>query len=144
MITGFQLRAFEPRERERSRPRFCLGPDSMSFPAPPTRASPTSCNVSISCLAASKRPKRIKESTGYESLFLEFEDHEHQIHQLERSLSGHAFVHRIIANEKILSEETLSEKHDPNDKKTVSALLLDLSNAWGRKIRQNQSGKTRT
>jgi DNA repair exonuclease SbcCD ATPase subunit len=40
--------------------------------------------------------------------------------------------------------ETLSEKHDPNDKSSVSALLLELSGAWGRKIRQNQSGKTRT
>jgi AAA domain len=95
-------------------------------------------------LGGSKRPKNIKESTGYESLFLEFEDHNHHAHQLERSLSGHGFVHRIISNGATLSEENLSEKHDPNDKETVSALLLALSSASGRKIRQNQSGKIRS
>jgi hypothetical protein len=144
MITGFQLRALRVTGMGKVPAEVFFGPGFNVI----SGASNTGKSYILQCIdfmfGGSKRPKQIEESTGYESVFLEFEDHEHQIHQLERSLSGHAFVHRRIANEKILSEETLSEKHDPNDKKTVSALLLDLSRAWGRKIRQNQSGKTRT
>ena len=144
MITGFQLRALRATGMGKTPAEVSFGPGFNVI----SGASNTGKSYILQCvdfmLGGSKRPKRIKESTGYESLFLEFEDHDHQLHQLERSLTGHAFVHRVLSNGAILSEENLSEKHDPNDKKTVSALLLDLSRAWGRKIRQNQSGKTRS
>lgn len=144
MITGFQLRALRATGHGKPPAEVLFGPGCNVI----SGASNTGKSYILQCidfmLGGSKRPKRIKESTGYESLFLEFEDHNHQAHQLERSLSGHGFVHRIIANGATLSEENLSEKHDPNDKQTVSALLLSLSSALGRKIRQNQSGKVRS
>jgi len=144
MITGFQLRALRATGSGKPPAEVLFGPGCNVI----SGASNTGKSYILQCidfmLGGSKRPKRIKESTGYESLFLEFEDHNHQAHQLERSLSGHGFVHRIITNGATLSEENLSEKHDPNDKQTVSALLLALSSAWGRKIRQNQSGKIRS
>lgn len=144
MITGFQLRALRATGKGKPPAEVLFGPGFNVI----SGASNTGKSYILQCidfmLGGTKRPKRIKESTGYESLFLEFEDHSHRAHQLERSLSGHGFVHRIISNGATLSEENLSEKHDPNDKQTVSALLLDLSSAWGRKIRQNQSGKTRS
>jgi hypothetical protein len=144
MITGFQLRALRATGMGKPPAEVLFGPGFNVI----SGASNTGKSYILQCidfmLGGSKRPKRIKESTGYESLFLEFVDHDHQTHQLERSLSGHGFVHRIISNSATLSEENLSEKHDPNDKQTVSALLLALSNAWGRKIRQNQSGKIRS
>ena len=143
MFTGFQLRALRATGKGKTPAEVLFGPGFNVI----SGASNTGKSYILQCidfmLGGSKRPKRIKESTGYESLFLEFEDHNHQFHQLERSLSGHAFVHRIISQGTILLEETLSEKHDPNDKQTVSGLMLDLSSAWGRTIRQNQSGKTR-
>lgn len=143
MVTGFQLRALRATGKGKTPAEVVFGPGFNVI----SGASNTGKSYILQCidfmLGGSKRPKRIKESTGYESLFLELEDHNHRIHQLERSLSGHAFVHRIIANGATLSEETLSEKHDPNDNETVSALLLGLSNAGDRKIRQNQAGKTR-
>jgi hypothetical protein len=143
MITGFQLRALRATGKGKTPAEVVFGPGFNVI----SGASNTGKSYILQCidfmLGGSKRPNRIKESNGYESLFLELEDHNHRTHQLERSLSGHAFVHRIIVNGATLSEETLSEKHDPNEKETVSALLLGLSNAGDRKIRQNQSGKTR-
>jgi AAA domain len=143
MITGFQLRALRAAGKGKTPAEVVFGPGFNVI----SGASNTGKSYILQCidfmLGGSKRPKRIKESNGYESLFLELEDQQHRTHQLERSLSGHAFVHRIIANGAVTSEETLSEKHDPNEKDTVSALLLGLSSAGDRKIRQNQSGKTR-
>src|SRR5712664_1676674 len=131
MVTGFQLRALRATGKGKISAEVLFGPGFNVI----SGASNTGKSYILQCidfmLGGSKRPKRIKESTGYESLFLEFEDHNHQTHELERSLSGHAFVHRIISKGATLLEETLLEKHDPNDKKTVSALLLDLSSAWG-------------
>ena len=144
MVKGFQLRAIRATGRGKSPAEISFGPGFNVI----SGASNTGKSYILQCidfmLGGSQSPKRIQESTGYESLFLEFEDHNRQIHQLERSLSGHAFVHRMISGGANPPGETLSEKHDPNDKSSVSALLLELSGAWGRKIRQNQSGKTRT
>lgn len=143
MISGFQLRALRATGAGKLPAEVTFGPGFNVI----SGASNTGKSHILQCiefmLGGSTRPKRINESTGYESLFLEIEDHNHQRHQLERSLSGHGFVHRIMSKDHVLSEENLSEKHSPNDKATISALLLDLSNGWGRKIRQNQSGKTR-
>jgi hypothetical protein len=143
VIKGFQLRALRATGRGKAPAEVLFRPGFNVI----SGASNTGKSYILQCidfmLGGSKRPKRIQESTGYESLFLEFEDHSRQLHQLERSLSGHGFAHRLISNGNVHSEETLSEKHDPNDKQTVSGLLLDLSNAWGRRIRQSQSGKTR-
>jgi hypothetical protein len=143
MITGIQLRALRATGRGKPPAEVLFGPGFNVI----SGASNTGKSYILQCidfmLGGSTRPKRIDESVGYESLFLEFEDHSHQLHQLERSLSGHGFVHRLISNGTALSEETLSEKHDPNDKQTVSGLLLGLSDAWGKRIRQSQAGKTR-
>lgn len=134
MVTGFQLRALRATGAGKTPAEVLFGPGFNVI----SGASNTGKSYILQCidfmLGGSKRPKRIKESAGYESLFLEFEDHKHQAHQLERSLSGHGFVHRIISNGATLLEETLSEKHDPNDKQTVSALFLDLSGGWGQKF----------
>jgi hypothetical protein len=143
MITGFQLRALRVTGKGKEPAEVLFGPGCNVI----SGASNTGKSYILQCidfmLGGSKRPKRIKESNGYESVFLEFEDYMGQIHVLERSLTGHAFRHRLAAGGEVTSEEILSDKHDPSDKKTVSALLLDLSNAWGLRIRQNQSGKTR-
>src|ERR1039457_5556502 len=144
MTSGFQLRTLRVTGKGKTPAEVSFGPGFNVI----SGASNTGKSYILQCidfmLGGSKRPKRIEESTGYESLFLELEDHNGQTHQLERSLTGHAFVHRLISGGTITSENTLSDKHDPLDKATISGLRLDLSNAWGRKIRQNQSGKTRT
>jgi hypothetical protein len=144
MTSGFQLRTLRVTGKGKAAAEVSFGPGFNVI----SGASNTGKSYILQCIdfmfGGSKRPKRIQESAGYESVFLELQDHNGQTHQLERSLTGHAFMHRMISQGAITSEETLSEKHDPDDKETVSALLLGLSNAWGRKIRQNQSGKTRT
>lgn len=143
MIKGFQLRALRATGTGKKPAEVKFGPGFNVIAG----ASNTGKSYILQCidfmLGGSTRPKRIDESAGYESLFLEIEDHNHQVHQLERSLSGHGFVHRILSNGNPLSEENLSEKHSPTDKATVSALLLGLCDAWGMRIRLNQSGKTR-
>jgi hypothetical protein len=143
MIAGFQLRALRVTGKGKEPAEVLFGPGCNVI----SGASNTGKSYILQCIdfmmGSSKRPKRIKESNGYESVFLELQDHMGQTHELERSLSGHAFRHRIVASERVMPEEILSAKHDPNDKKTISAMLLDLSNAWGLRIRQNQSGKTR-
>jgi hypothetical protein len=143
MISGFQLRRLRVigKGKDPAEVSFDRGFNVISG------ASNTGKSYILQCidfmLGSTKRPKRIKESIGYESVLLEIEDHEGKTHQLERSLSGQAFVHRMISGDQVLSEERLSEKHEPNDKATISGLLLELSKAWGLKIRQNESGKTR-
>src|ERR1017187_4164526 len=115
MITGFQLRRLRVtgKGKDPAEVSFSRGFNVISG------ASNTGKSYILQCidfmLGATKRPKRIQESVGYESVLLEIEDHEGKTHQLERSLSGHAFVHRIISVDQVLSEETLSEKHEPND-----------------------------
>jgi hypothetical protein len=144
MITGFQLRSLRVTGSGKPPAQIDFLPGFNVIAG----ASNTGKSYILQCidfmLGGSKKPKRIKESTGYESVFLEIEDHNGTVHQLERSLAGHAFAHRIILGGKVISEETLSEKHDPDDKETVSGLLLGLSGGWGKKIKTNQSGKTRT
>src|ERR1035441_2905838 len=143
MISGFQLRRLRVigKGKDPAEVEFGRGFNVISG------ASNTGKSYILQCidfmLGSTKRPKRIKESIGYESVLLEIEDHEGNIHQLERSLSGHAFLHRMISGDEVLSEETLAEKHEPNDKATISGFLLELSKAWGLKIRQNESGMTR-
>lgn len=91
-----------------------------------------------------REPKRITESKGYKTCTLELEDQNGQLHQLERSLTGDFFTHRIIGpGAVVLSEEFLSEKNDPANDKTISGFLLVLMGAWGLKIRQSKAGKTR-
>jgi hypothetical protein len=95
-------------------------------------------------LGSSKKPKRITESKGYKTCTLELEDQNGQFHQLERSLTGDFFTHRVIVpGAVVLSEEFLSEKNDPANDKTISGFLLGLMGAWGLKIRQSKAGKTR-
>jgi hypothetical protein len=143
MIKGFQLRVLRATGAGKKPAEVRFGPGFNVI----SGASNTGKSYILQCidfmLGGSTRPKRIDESAGYESLFLEIEDYNHQVHQLERSLSGHGFVHRILSNGSSLSEENLSEKHSPTDKATVSAFLLESCDAWGRRIRLNQSGKTR-
>ena len=95
-------------------------------------------------LGSSKKPKKITESRGYTTCVLDLEDQNGATHQLERSLSGDFFIHRVLADGKPTSEEFLLEKHDPENVKTISGFLLDLMNAWGLKVRQSKAGKTRS
>lgn len=111
-------------------------------------ASNTGKSYILQCIAfmlgSSKKPKRITESKGYKTCTLELEDQNGQLHQLERSLTGDFFTHRmIVPGAVVLSEEFLSEKNDPANDKTISGFLLGLMGAWGLKIRQSKAGKTR-
>jgi hypothetical protein len=111
-------------------------------------ASNTGKSYILQCIAfmlgSSKKPKKIGESKGYTTCILELEDEHGVTHQLERSLSGDFFIHRIIVDGVRSSEEFLLEKHDPDNVKTISGFLLGLMNAWGLKVRMSKAGKTRS
>jgi AAA domain len=143
MVSGFQLRSLRIIGRTKAPAEILFHPGFNVI----SGASNTGKSYILQCinfmLGGSKSPKKIDESVGYETCLLEIEDHEGTIHQLERSLSGNAFIHRLLMNDAVTLEETLSEKHDPNDQKTVSGLLLGLSAAWNLKIRMSQAGRTR-
>jgi hypothetical protein len=110
-------------------------------------ASNTGKSYILQCIAfmlgSSKKPKKISESKGYTTCTLVLEDQRGQVHQLERSLSGDFFTHRLLVQDAFVSEEFLLEKNDPADEKTISGFLLGLMDAWGLKIRQSKAGKTR-
>jgi AAA domain len=143
MIAGFQLRTLKVvgRNKQDAVVTFRPGLNVISG------ASNTGKSYILQCisfmLGSSKKPKRIDEARGYDTCLLELEDHNGQLHQLQRSLSGNAFSHKIIAGGNVMLEETLSEKNDPTNINTISGLLLNLTDAWGLKIRQTQAGKTR-
>ena len=143
MITGFQLRTLRVTGKGKQPAEVIFRPGLNVI----SGASNTGKSYILQCisfmLGSSKRPKRLDESNGYESCVLELEAQDGQVHQLERSLSGNAFIHRLISGDAVTSEQTLSERNDPTDRHTVSGLLLDLSHAWGMRIRQSQAGRTR-
>lgn len=94
----------------------------------------------------SKPPKRIKQARAYEFIYLEIFDYKNEPYTLISDLKGGNFklYNSTIDDVKETDKfEILDRKHNPNSEKTVSAFLLKLNNLTGKKIRTNQSGKTR-
>lgn len=94
----------------------------------------------------SKPPKSIKQARPYEFIYLEIIDSQSVHYTLVSDLKGGSFklYHSNIDNINETEEfEILDRKHNPSNKKTVSAFLLKLNNLTGKKIRTNQKGKTR-
>ena len=98
-------------------------------------------------LGSSSRPKNIKEARAYTSIFLEICNYKNEYFTLESDLKGGNFK---LFNTKIdnIKEDfdfkILNRKHDPLKENTVSAFLLSQSNIWGKRIRTNAKGKTRS
>src|ERR1035441_3588723 len=107
MTSGFQLRTLRVTGKGKTPAEVSFGPGFNVI----SGASNTGKSYILQCidfmLGATKRPKRIQESVGYESVLLDIEDPHGRTHQLERSLSGHAFLHRIISVDQVRSEESL-------------------------------------
>ena len=144
MISGFQLRTLTVRGRNKQDAVVTFRPGLNVI----SGASNTGKSYILQCirfmLGSSKKPKRLSEGRGYDTCLLELEDHVGRLHQLQRSLSGNAFSHKIVdGSGTVILDETLSEKNDPGNSNTISGLLLNLTEAWGLKIRQTQAGKTR-
>lgn len=95
---------------------------------------------------ASKPPKPIKQARAYEFIYLEIKDSKNAPFTLLTDLKGGNFklYNSSIDDIKETDEfKILNRKHNPASEKTVSAFLLKLNNLSGKKIRTNQSGKTR-
>lgn len=95
---------------------------------------------------ASKPPKSIEQARAYEFIYLEIIDSQNDHYTLLSDLKGGNFklYGSSIDNIKETDEfETLKRKHNPASEKTISAFLLKLNNLTGRKVRTNESGKTR-
>lgn len=98
-------------------------------------------------LGSSSKPKNIKEARAYTNIFLEICNYKNEYYTLESDLKGGNFK---LFNTKIdnIKEDfdfkILNRKHDPLKENTVSAFLLSQSNIWGKRIRTNAKGKTRS
>jgi hypothetical protein len=95
---------------------------------------------------ASKPPKPIKQARAYEFIYLEIKDSKNAPFTLLTDLKGGNFklYNSSIDDIKETDEfKILNRKHNPASEKTVSAFLLKLNNLSSKKIRTNQSGKTR-
>ena len=143
MKTGFQLRALRVTSKKRKVAALEFRPGLNVVAG----ASNTGKSYILGCidfmLGATKPPKAITESVGYESVELEFEDHSGVLHRFERSLKGGDVSHRIRSGDawKSADPEILAWRHAPSDPETISGVLLNLCGFWGRKIRTNEAGK---
>jgi len=88
-------------------------------------------------LGASKRPKRIKESTNYTKCELEIQPYVKgsNSHILKRKLDGGNFI--------LDENETLYLDNNNKKNRTISEFLLDLTKMKDKKIRIDDSGQTR-
>lgn len=85
-------------------------------------------------------PKAIPQAAQYTSIFLEIETQdESRVYTLERSLRGGDI--RLSATGE--ADRVLGAKHQADNVDTVSNFLLKLSGLDRKKVRTNQSGKTR-
>ncbi|MDP4208269.1 MAG: hypothetical protein Q8928_05590 [Bacteroidota bacterium] len=97
-------------------------------------------------LGSSSNPKDIKEARSYSNIFLEICNYKNEYYTLESDFKGGNFklFKTKIDNIDGADYEVLNRKHDPFKENTVSSFLLSQSNIWGKKIRLNAKGKTRS
>ncbi|MCD9584256.1 hypothetical protein [Tenacibaculum maritimum] len=97
---------------------------------------------------SSTQPKKIKEARNYNSIYLEIIDLNKNIYTLKSDLKGGNILlfkkklKNISPNDKDC--EVLKRTHNENQDNTISAFLLKLNNLYGKKIRKNAKGKTKS
>ncbi len=92
-------------------------------------------------MGSSTAPKEIPEATEYDSIRLELMSRDGaRTYVLERGLRGGNI--RLSTNDS--GDRILSPKHQTDKASTVSRFLLELSGLYGKKIRTNRDGNTRT
>ncbi len=97
-------------------------------------------------LGSTKLDRRIKESIGYDTIFLEIKDYNGNKYTLKTDFDAGDF-HKFNCSIDEISIETtfdvLKRDHSPGNKDTLSYFLLKLCGIEGNKVRLNSSGKTR-
>jgi hypothetical protein len=93
---------------------------------------------------SSDSPKPIDESIGYETVQADIQNALGKTFTIERSLKGgDARVWASGLENPNPKSEILGQRHNPNDKRTISGFFLEASGLWGRKVKINQQGKVR-
>jgi len=99
-------------------------------------------------LGARKPPKRIPESKGYRSVELVIEPRRGgNATRLSRALRGGSKVEARTLDERLQpfgEPVVLAAKHSGPDEETLSAFFLKISGLWGRSVRTNKRGVTRS
>lgn len=113
-------------------------------------ASDTGKSYALSCIdyafGASKPPIPIPEGAGYDTVVLAVIVRKTKERYLfERGLAGgDVKFSKFDAQGALLDDTVLSAKHSPTDPKTLSGVLLRLSDLYGKQVRTNKQGKRRT
>lgn len=98
-------------------------------------------------LGASKPPKTVPFGIGYSLSSIEIKSHDGSVLTISRALAGggaklYSEPFDSISNE--MEYTVLAEKHDAQDRNTISGFLLNMADLWGRQIRKNADGVKRS
>lgn len=113
-------------------------------------ASDTGKSYALSCIdhafGASKPPRPIPQASGYETVVIRLQSRVSEAAvEIQRGLSGGDVRIRTFATSGELEEDhILPPRHDPNSQETLSGFLLNLCGLYGRQLRKNSRGETRT
>lgn len=97
-------------------------------------------------LGGSTPPKNIQEARSYKEIYLELQSNDGNFYTLKSDLIGGKFQLFDSKIDKISigsNPKYLDRKHSPINEDNVSAFLLSLNKLSNKKIRVNESGKTR-
>jgi hypothetical protein len=98
-------------------------------------------------LGGSTPPKNIQEARSYKEIYLEIQSNDGNFYTLKSDLIGGKFQLFDSKIDKISlgsNPKYLDRKHNPINEDNVSAFLLSLNKLSNKKIRVNESGKTRS
>lgn len=113
-------------------------------------ASDTGKSYALSCIdhafGASKPPRPIPQASGYETVVIRLRSRVSEAAvEIQRGLSGGDVRIRTFATSgELEGDHLLPARHDPNSQETLSGFLLDLCGLYGRQLRKNSRGETRT
>ncbi|WP_141202209.1 AAA family ATPase [Oceanimonas doudoroffii] len=98
-------------------------------------------------LGSTKKPKKIKESYGYDYCYLEIALSDNSVHTIKRSLSGgHAIIYKCryseIVDHTSEPEKFLVGRKATKKNKTFNSYLLSITNLSNIKVRRNKGGVT--